>query len=92
MSSDTPKCTTEELINGMKHTADDHTCCRGTIDMAIEKIQRLERELREAKHTIARFCMLVDKVPDNPVCSMGCQCFDVCYPDSASKTKEHPDA
>jgi hypothetical protein len=43
--------TTEDLTNGLRHTADDHPCCRGTIAAAIAEIESLEREnasLREA--------------------------------------------
>lgn len=29
----------EELINGLMHLADDHPCCRGTIMLAIARIQ-----------------------------------------------------
>jgi hypothetical protein len=31
--------TTDELINGLKHMADDHPCCRETITVAIAKIE-----------------------------------------------------
>ena len=38
-----------DLVNGLKHTQDDHECCRGTIQMAIDRIAVLERELAEAQ-------------------------------------------
>jgi len=33
----------EELINGLKHMADDHDCCRGTIELAIKELS-IERD------------------------------------------------
>jgi hypothetical protein len=36
--------TTDDIINGLKHTADDHPCCRGTIDATIAEIESLDRE------------------------------------------------
>jgi len=36
--------TTADIINGLKHVADDHACCRGTIEEAIAEIENFERE------------------------------------------------
>lgn len=33
-----------ELVNGLRHMADDHPCCEATILHAIDKLQQLERE------------------------------------------------
>jgi hypothetical protein len=38
--------TTEEAINGLKHTADDHPCCRVFLDAVIERLTELDGELR----------------------------------------------
>ena len=41
-----------ELVNGLRHMADDHPCCEATILHAIDKLQQLEREnaaLREER-------------------------------------------
>ena len=43
-----------DLINGLRHTQDDHECCRGTIQMAIDRIAELECELAEAEAEIKR--------------------------------------
>jgi len=37
---------TEELINGMKHMADDHPCCAQTIKTAIGRIGELENAIK----------------------------------------------
>lgn len=37
---------TEDLINGMKHMADDHTCCAQTIKAAIGRIEELENAMK----------------------------------------------
>lgn len=40
-----------DLINGLRHMADDHPCCRETLQLTIDTIEKLEREnakLREA--------------------------------------------
>jgi len=34
----------DELTNGLRHMADDHPCCRGTIELAIARIKELEAE------------------------------------------------
>jgi hypothetical protein len=31
----------EDLINGLKHMADDHPCCKGTIELAIKELSLL---------------------------------------------------
>jgi len=33
-----------ELVNGLRHMADDYPCCEATILHAIDKLQQLERE------------------------------------------------
>ena len=49
----TPRTDTEieEMVNGLKHMADDHLCCRATVLDAIELINQLKRELNEALYT-----------------------------------------
>jgi len=37
--TDDATCSNADLVNGLKHTADDHPCCRGTIEMAIKAIE-----------------------------------------------------
>lgn len=37
----------EDLINGLKHMADDHECCRGTIELAIEELQSIQNKEKE---------------------------------------------
>jgi hypothetical protein len=34
----------DDLINGLKHMANDHKCCRGTIESAIQELERLASE------------------------------------------------
>jgi len=36
---------TSDIINGLKHTADDHPCCGETIGAAISKLKELEEGL-----------------------------------------------
>lgn len=38
--------TTEELINALKHVADDHPCCAIVVQRAVERLESLERENR----------------------------------------------
>ena len=33
-----------DLINGLRHMADDHPCCRETLQLTIDTIEVLERE------------------------------------------------
>jgi hypothetical protein len=35
--------TTEDLINGLKHMAYDHLCCRETIEATIAELEHLKR-------------------------------------------------
>jgi hypothetical protein len=35
--------TTEDLINGLKHTADDHPCCRETMECTIKELELLQK-------------------------------------------------
>lgn len=37
--------TINDLINGLKHAADDHPCCRETIEAAITKLRDLDESL-----------------------------------------------
>ena len=37
---------TKDLINGMKHMADDHPCCAQTIKTAIGRIEKLENAMK----------------------------------------------
>jgi hypothetical protein len=50
--------TTDDMINGLKHTADDHPCCRGTIDATIAKIESLDRENARLREWIDGLDML----------------------------------
>jgi hypothetical protein len=45
--------TTEDLINGLKHTADDHPCCRETIEATIQKIEELENTPKSIREYLA---------------------------------------
>jgi hypothetical protein len=38
--------TTSECVNGLKHTADDHPCCKVFLDAVIERLTELDDELR----------------------------------------------
>ena len=51
-----------DLINGLRHMADDHPCCRETLQLTIDTIEVLEREnaalrslLREALDCIDQY-------------------------------------
>jgi hypothetical protein len=44
--------TTDELINGLKHMADDHPCCRLAIAVTIDRLSELERENEELKQRL----------------------------------------
>ena len=37
---------TDDLINGMKHMADDHPCCSQAIKAAIDRIEELENAMK----------------------------------------------
>ena len=43
-----------ELVNGLRHMADDHPCCEATILRAIDKLQQLERENTTLRDTMTR--------------------------------------
>jgi len=44
----------DDLLNGMLHMADDHPCCRGTIELAIAYITLLRDKHRAAVLKIAQ--------------------------------------
>jgi len=59
MNTPTPRTDTEieEMVNGLKHMADDHLCCRATVLDAIELLNGLKRErdqLRKVADEFAR--------------------------------------
>ena len=35
--------TTDDIINGLKHTADDHPCCRETMEATVKELEHLQR-------------------------------------------------
>lgn len=43
-----PGCSVDELINGLKHMADDHDCCRPTIKLVIKRLEHQDVYLRSA--------------------------------------------
>jgi DNA-directed RNA polymerase subunit RPC12/RpoP len=55
--------TTEDLINGLKHTADDHPCCRGTMEAATATIKGLERENARLTHALKEKIIEANTMP-----------------------------
>jgi len=44
--------TTADIINGLKHTADDHPCCRATMEEAISKLELLKNQVNSWRPTL----------------------------------------
>lgn len=49
-----------ELVNGLRHMADDHPCCEATILHAIDKLQQLERENAALRTVLKRWLKVAD--------------------------------
>ena len=46
------ECSTEDLINGLMHMANDHPCCRATTQMTIDKIREMDCKIIELENKI----------------------------------------
>jgi hypothetical protein len=51
----------EEMVNGLKHMADDHLCCRATVLDTIELLNELKRERDQLREWAARE---IQQMPD----------------------------
>ena len=50
MNHEAPKpqvVTTDDLLNGLKHMANDHPCCAGTIALAVDRLSAMQCALLE---------------------------------------------
>ena len=45
---DAPDGSVDDLVNGLRHIADDHECCRQTIELVIERLEHQDLYLRSA--------------------------------------------
>jgi len=56
--------TTADIINGLKHTADDHPCCRATMEEAISKLELLKK----SGELMATHLEIAAKFPPPEIC------------------------
>lgn len=47
-----------DLINGLRHMADDHPCCRETLQLTIDTIEELERDNAALRADVLEQCTL----------------------------------